>query len=174
MMSDNSEYRQMRECAFAYITKYRVSSGKLRTYLRQKNYPTEDIERLIADLVELKYLDDYKLAQRILAACQGRRSRGLTGMKYALVKRGIAAQVIKEVLAEYTETYDEAAAIETFLELNCRKELELLAATATYPERQKILHKVLGKALRKGFKSGHILKVLDRLNGQFTTFDYSD
>lgn len=37
MSLSNLEKRQMRESAFAYLTKYKPSTGKMRAYLLQKS-----------------------------------------------------------------------------------------------------------------------------------------
>ena len=87
----------MRQVAFAYLTKYRPTSGKLRQYLLRKNYQLVEINTLINELCELKYLDDYAAAERILHLCRHSGAYGKIGLQALLLRKGVeynCAQVL--------------------------------------------------------------------------------
>lgn len=174
MSFGDEKYRQMRECAFAYITRYKVSTGKLKLYLRSKDYPQAAVADLVSELEELHYLDDYKLAMNILATYKGRRSQGAIGLKNVLLRRGIAKNCAEAVLKDFLSGHSEAELLNDFLSLKCEKELQALQEATSYQERQRILNKLMLKAARKGFRQGDILRTVDSLTASDCTYYFED
>lgn len=163
MISNNLEKRQMRECAFAYLTKYKPSTGKLNSYLLQKQYAQADIAELISELVERHYLDDYVLACKILLTYRGTKSRGRTALRLILLKRGIEAKCCELALDEFFQERNEADLLADFLASSCRVLLlELAEAEADKLMQRKILHRLTSKCLRRGFSAYDVRQALSK------------
>ncbi len=160
MSLSNLEKRQMRESAFAYLTKYKPSTGKMRAYLLQKKYPLQEIDALINELTERNYLNDHVLASKLLIAYRGTKSRGRTALRLMLIKRGIALDSVELALNEFFELRSEKDLLADFLASACQSMLEELEQAEDYLSKRKILHKLMAKCLRRGFNSYDIRQAL--------------
>lgn len=161
MIFSNLERRQMREYAFAYLTKYKPSSGKLRNYLLEKNYPQAEIDTLIAELSERHYLDDFVLASKILLAYRGTKSRGKAALRIILLKRGIEKTSCELALSEFFNEHQEKDLLADFLASSCQVLFrEFSQASYDKLEQRKILHRITAKCLRRGFNASDIKHAL--------------
>ena len=121
---------------------------QLRTKLRQGFYPEELIDRAIAWLISLHYLDDVRYAESYVRCYGEKKSRREILMD--LVGKGVDKELAKTVLEEH-EGPDEEALIRKWIE---KKKVDLEKASPK--ERQKLY----GFLLRKGFSSSEVSKVL--------------
>lgn len=168
--------QQMRECAFAYLTKYKPSTGKLRNYLLQKQYLQADVEELIIELINRRYLNDYVLACKILQSYCGTKSRGRTSLRLILLHRGIETNSAELALNDFFLARNEKDLLADFLNSSCQllfKDFEN-AACDKFLQR-KVVHRITAKCLRRGFKEGDIkIALLKRFGDTAYSYRYSD
>ena len=75
--------------------------------LRQHGYPTDLVERVIAQLVDLGYLDDAAFAKTWVESRDRARPRGEMALRRELSLKGVPRDVTDEVLAERAELANE-------------------------------------------------------------------
>jgi regulatory protein len=75
------------------------SIGETRRRLVQLGYPAGLVEAVLAQLVELRYLDDAEFARLWVESRDRARPRGEAALRRELVLKGVAREVIDEVLA---------------------------------------------------------------------------
>lgn len=143
---------QMRQVAFAYLTKYRPTSGKLRQYLLRKNYQSNEINTLINELCELKYLDDYAAAERILHLCRHSGAYGKIGLQALLLRKGVEYNCAQVALRDFFQNVDEHSLLEDYLSSTSSDLLRTIKSdTCDYAAKQKILRILLRRATAHGF-----------------------
>ncbi|HEY5512206.1 MAG TPA: regulatory protein RecX [Geomonas sp.] len=146
------------DCSLRVLALREHSEAELRRKLKEKGYDEEGIEGSIARLKELGYLDDARFA-RSFAGSAIRNGRGYgVRLKLELARRGVAAETVRETLAELAQEYGEA---EVLAELMGRRFAGFDPATASDKEKRK----VVGYLQRKGFS---LSAILARLNTHST------
>ncbi len=75
------------------------SVAELRTRLQHRDYPPATVERVIARLKELRYLDDTAFAQRWVETRQRTSPRGAALLQRELRQHGIAGHVAEQAAA---------------------------------------------------------------------------
>ena len=78
---------------------------ELEAKLRQRGFPSEEIEEALARLTEQGYLDD-RAAARSLVESRAAKGEGRTRLRAELVKRGASEEAIEDALSELTEQDD--------------------------------------------------------------------
>lgn len=129
------------------------SVWELRRKLKPKGYPEAELEAALARLQELGYLNDARFA-RVFAASAVRNGR-FFGARLAqeLKRRGVAPELVREVLAELAREGDEA---DDLARLIARRFAGFDPASATDKERRR----VVGYLTRKGFSLPAVLQQL--------------
>ncbi len=135
---------------------YRPRSEKeVRDYLVKKKAEQTDIQKIIIKLKEQKFLNDKEFTQWWIEQRSRVRPKALRVIKLELKQKGIANDLIEEVL---NESVDLKTELEKAMELG-KKKLERFKNL----ERQKVYEK-LGRFLAsKGFDWDTIKKVIDQL-----------
>ncbi|HJV66387.1 MAG TPA: regulatory protein RecX [Geomonas sp.] len=129
------------------------SEAELRRKLKEKGYEEAGIEESVARLKELGYLDDVRFARHFVCSAV-RNGRGYGArLKMELARRGVAAAIVAEVLAEIEEEHSEAELLGQLME---RRFGSFDPGSATDKERRR----VIGYLQRKGFSLSAILKQL--------------
>ena len=121
---------------------------QLRQKLKEGDYPDEVIETAIAYVQQLHYQDDRRYASNYVDYRKKNKSR--MQLKQELYRKGIPADMTKEILEEYSQD-EEQDAIRGWL---CRKGYDPAEAT---PEVQR---KMYGFLMRKGFRREDILAAM--------------
>ena len=121
---------------------------QLRQKLKEGDYPEEIIDTAIAYVQKLHYQDDRRYASGYVEYRKKNRSR--LQLKQELYRKGIAADMTKEILEEYS-TEEERDAIRGWI---CRKGYNPAEAT---PEAQR---KMYGFLMRKGFRMEDVLAAM--------------
>ena len=121
---------------------------QLRQKLKEGDYPDEVIETAIAYVQQLHYQDDRRYASNYVDYRKKNKSR--MQLKQELYRKGIPADMTKEILEEYSQD-EEQDAIRGWL---CRKGYDPAEAT---PEAQR---KMYGFLMRKGFRMEDILTAM--------------
>ncbi len=99
-MDHDLQYSEARNKAIAHIGIAVSSSGKIRNFLSEKGYDSDVIEEVIDQLIEDKYVDDYRYARKILRSRSGSKSEGSIKLESRLEDAGIPSEVIRDVLSD--------------------------------------------------------------------------
>ncbi len=99
-MNDQVQYSEARNKAIAHIGISVSSSGKIREYLCNNGYDRDLIEEVISQLIEDGYVDDARVARKILRQRSGSKAEGRAKFSLRLEASGIPHDVIDEVLSE--------------------------------------------------------------------------
>lgn len=121
---------------------------QLKDKLVQGGYPQVCVEQAVAYVKSYHYIDDYRYACTYIRYRQDRMSR--QQLKLKLTGKGVARDVIEQALEETYEG-DEAAQIAGLLE---KKHFDAKKAD------QKEFQRTYQFLMRRGFKSGEVLKAM--------------
>lgn len=109
----------LEQLAMHYVARYATTAAKLGTYLTRKcrerttdTPPTAAIERIVAKIVALGYVDDAAYA-RAKAGSHGRRGYGARRIGASLRNAGVAPDTAHDAIA--TSDVDALTAITTYL-----------------------------------------------------------
>ncbi len=125
------------------------TEAQLREKLRQGRYPEDIIENAIAYVKGFHYVDDLRYAESYVRCYSQSKSRRL--LYQELVGKGVPRDLIEQALEEEYETEDESSKIARWLEK------KHYSAEAADPKQRQRMYQFL---LRKGFRSGDILRLL--------------
>lgn len=166
----DKETLEARELAISYIRfSGSKSSGQVIKHLRSKELSEDLIATIVQDLKADAWIDDARLARRILEDRQGRRIEGESALRQRMLQRGIPYEVADEVLAE--RDVDESRDVETFFNLRCAKEIKTLKSSElSIEESRKLSQRILRRASGRGFSIGVCLQVLREMG--ITVHDY--
>ncbi|QXE86135.1 recombination regulator RecX [Geomonas nitrogeniifigens] len=141
------------DCSLRVLTLRDHSEGELRKKLSGKGYEEGEIEASVARMKELGYLDDLRFA-RSFASSALRNGKGVgPRLKLELSRRGVAGNIVSQVLDEMALEYSEA---ELLTQLMQRRYPGFDAATASDKEKRRIV----GYLQRKGFSLSAIFREL--------------
>ncbi len=97
-------YTRARDLALAYVARRPRSTAEVRRYLRQKGFADEVVERVVARLQELAYLDDREFAAYWVEQRATFRPRGRLALQQELREKGVSEALIRDVLQDVDET----------------------------------------------------------------------
>ena len=138
------------DCALRVLALRDHSEWELRRKLKEKGHDEAGIEESLARLKGLGYLDDARFA-RSFAASAVRNGRGYGArLRLELSRRGIAAAIVQETLAEIGEEFGEAEVLSRTIE---RRYPGFDPSQATEKEKRR----VVAYLQRKGFTLSVIL-----------------
>lgn len=98
-MTADDTYRAVFDHALRLLKFRARSRAELRDRLSRKCFPSADVERAIARLVALKFIDDAALARQA-AGARRRANQGDHRIRRELRRRGLAAAEVEAALAE--------------------------------------------------------------------------
>ena len=116
----------------------------------QKEYPVEIVEHAIAYVKSFGYIDDERYAKRYVECKKASKSR--KELYFALGQKGIAKEVISDVMNECYSEEDEEQAIQMLAQKR-----RLVISECDIQEKKKFCDYLL----RKGFGYGSVRKVLE-------------
>lgn len=130
------------------------TESDLRRLMKQRVEPGEQgdavIETVVARLHEYGYLDDAAFAETYARLRQENEKLGQRRVRQALGQRGVAAEIVSEVVdARYGQTNEEALARAHLERKRMRK-----------PENEKETARVMRRLVTAGFSTGVIYKIL--------------
>lgn len=125
------------------------TEAQLRTKLRQDMYPDDIVEIAMQYVQSFGYIGDRGYAKRFVESRQGSKSK--LEIKMSLLQKGIAKEIVHEVLEAYYDGQEETSAIQKLLEKK-----RFSKETATEEEKRKMY----GYLLRKGFSYEDIRQVI--------------
>ncbi|MFN3344445.1 MAG: regulatory protein RecX [Chloroherpetonaceae bacterium] len=148
-------YDEAKTAAFTMLARRIHSEKEVRDKLRKKKFPAEIIEKVIARLYEMNLLNDSQFASALVRDRLKRTPIGKSALKSKLFQKGIAKEMIDEVLSETDLNSEEL----------CTKAAERkLKTLAKEPDAQKRKQKLVQFLMRRGFEWETIRTTLRTLN----------
>ena len=95
--------QKAQEYSFRYLSYRPRSTGELRSYLRRKGFDHQLIYMVIDDLQNRDYLNDSDFAQFWIEQRQTHRPRGTFALRYELLQKGVAPEIIDAALVDIDE-----------------------------------------------------------------------
>ena len=139
--------------AMHLLTDMGRTEAQLRTKLMQGGYPQNITEEAIKYVKSFGYINDREYARNFVESRKDKKSR--RELYAALCQKGLASELIEEVLEECFDKEDSIKAIKTLL-----RKKDFHPETADLKEKQK----VMGYLLRKGFQYEEIKSAVDFVN----------
>lgn len=154
----NAEY-EVKNSAFRFLSNRNHSTFELKNKLKKKGYEKSIIEKIIVELSEKKYLNDYSFAQNFVNNRVEIRKEGVMKITSELFKKGIKREIISEV----TQTIKENPKnILNALDLGKSKLEKIRKRGET--DYNKIKTKIFMFLKGRGFTSDVIFEVIGKLN----------
>ncbi len=153
----NAEY-EVKNSAFRYLSNRSHSTLELRTKLRQKGFDPEIIQKVLIDLNDKKYLNDFTFAENFVRNRVERRKEGIVKITSELYKKGITREVIEEVtgsISENPKNYENA------YELGKSKFEKIMKRGAS--DKNKTKSKLFNFLRGRGFTSDVIFEVIGKV-----------
>ncbi|MCG8342785.1 MAG: recombination regulator RecX [Chlorobiales bacterium] len=148
-MIENTD-KEAFDLAIRYLGNREHSRKEIIVKLERKQFNQEAIETVLNRLDELGLLDDRSFAMNYVGSRSRKKPLGRYKLRYELLQKGIAEEVIDEVLNEYdSSTHCLDAAL---------KKLPFIKGDERY--RRKKLHAFL---MNRGFDSQTIRETLDQI-----------
>lgn len=136
------------EAAALFLAARPRSIGETRKRLRHLGYPHALVDEVVERFAEMGYLDDAGFARAWVESRDRARPRGETGLRRELAQKGIAREVVDEILVERLDAAEDGdpnrAAANALIE---RKR----AALAREPDPAKRRQKAYALLARSGF-----------------------
>ena len=146
--------------ALEFLSRRDRSEAELRRKLLAKEIPDEEIDAVVARLMELRYLDDRRLAERLAtSAMSGGTGYGIR-LALDLSRRGIPRDIVDETLARLTSEHDERDLVRSLL---TRKFPDFDSATADNREKARVMNYLL----RRGFTRSAVYEVMKNPSAEF-------
>ncbi len=145
-------HTQAMERSFRLLAVRARSAGEIEARLRRSGHTQATIERVVARLCELGYLDDHSFAKQWVAERgTGPKASGRIKLEHELRQKGIPRRVIDEVFQARTVEREAEAALAA-----CRA---FVARTAGLT-REKAQRQIYAGMVRRGFAREAILRAL--------------
>jgi len=145
------QYRQALSSAFNHMSRSEKSEKQLSDFLYKKEFSQKTVNRVIARLKELNYLDDFVFARNFI---ENSKNAGVNAIKMKLKMRGISDAIINEALQDISEDDQLSRAMEL-----AQKQLPKYAKYETYDQKRKINDFLY----RKGFQWDVIKSAVERI-----------
>jgi regulatory protein len=153
-MEDDRLLEKARQKAFRLLALRARSEQELRAKLAEKGFDGETISRVVAGLIELKYLDDESFARGWARNLAVNRLQGNRRIETSLRGKGIPADAAREVIETVREEISEREAIRRIL----RKRMKGREAAGHYDNKEK--RRMAQSLMGRGFPPGLIFEIL--------------
>ena len=90
--------------AIRYLGYRDRSRAEMEQYLQQKDYPPDVVDEIVERLQQENYIDDLSFAQTWLENRTRFRPKGALALRYELRQKGIATDIIENILETLDET----------------------------------------------------------------------
>ncbi|MEE3258515.1 MAG: regulatory protein RecX [Candidatus Latescibacterota bacterium] len=150
----DDELQKAKDAAYHYLSFRARSVKEVRDKLVQQDCAAEIVAQVLADLERQKLLDDRDFARRWVEA-RLKRANGSRKLAQDLRRKGVAAEIVNEVLAENAAELDSG-----------ERAVELLGKQAwRYRglERDKAKRRMLGFLARRGYDADMASKAVDQV-----------
>jgi regulatory protein len=106
--------------ALRLLARRELTEKQLRDRLLDRDHPRDEIDRVIAHLLESRTLDDDRVARAYARTASGVKGRGRLRVMRELTEMGVARQTATEAVAEVFADTDERALIAKALQKKMR------------------------------------------------------
>ena len=113
-LKNESDFGKNYVRALDLISRRPRSQREIRDYAFRKQWTKSNTERVIERLIERGYLDDAKFAEIFVRSRANLRNYSTKRMKLELRKRGVASDIVDQVLTD-SENFDENAALKNLI-----------------------------------------------------------
>ena len=144
--------------ALQFLARRELSEKQLRERLRDREYPADEIDRVIAHLLQSKALDDARVARAYARTAAGVKGRGRLRVMRELTEMGIAKDAATEATADVFADVDERTLIAKALQ----KKMRGRPTIASKAEHVRLYQHLM----RQGFTPAGIVAALRRLGGR--------
>lgn len=159
LVTENQLYH-IKQRALRYLGRRHHSVSELRTKLRQKAYDGELINSVIDELKGKKFLDDKNFAALFTEENLSVKKWGKNKIRSELIKRGIAREIIDEVLNTYLSGGEQAENAEDL----ARKKYKSLSSRKY--ESDKLRVKLLTFLASRGYDYDVSKNAVDKVMGE--------
>jgi regulatory protein len=97
ILNTNAEY-EVKNSAFRYLSNRNHSTFELKRKLRKKEFDSEIIDKVISELLDKKYLNDFNFAENFVRNRLERRKEGIIKITSELYKKGVNREIISDVI----------------------------------------------------------------------------
>jgi regulatory protein len=143
--------------ALQFLGRRELSEKQLRERLRDREHPADEVDRVIAHLLESKTLDDARVARAHARTAARVKGRGRLRVMRELSAMGIAKETATEAAADVFADVDERALIAKALKKKMRGRPKI-ASKAEHARLYQYL-------MRQGFTPAGIIAALRTLGG---------
>lgn len=150
-IAEEDEFKKAMSCAFKHMSVSEKSEKQLREHLQKKEFSEKTIERTVARLKELNYIDDLLLAK---AFVEHTSTSGKKAILYKLKSKGISEEMINEALEDISEEDQLESAVELL-----KKQMPKYSKYDNY-EKKRRLNAFLA---RKGYDWDIISEAIDKV-----------
>jgi regulatory protein len=144
LVVQNRKYH-IRQKAITFLAKRIHSKRELENKLRKKNYEIELIKAVLDELEEKGLIDDNTFANQFSDEKLNRKKWGLQKVKSELFKKGISADVIKDVVKIYADAESQQISANDLV----KKKLNLISKREN--DQKKIKQKLIAFLLSRGY-----------------------
>ena len=113
-LKNESDFGKNYVRALDLVSRRPRSQREIRDYAFRKQWTKSNTERVIERLLERGYLDDAKFAEIFVRSRANLRNYSTKRMKLELRKRGVASDIVDQVLTD-SENFDENAALKNLI-----------------------------------------------------------
>ena len=138
--------------AMHLLQKMDRTRAELERKLQQNGYPAQAIETALSYVESLHYIDDARYAAMYME--NQKNKKGMARIRMELIQKGIAPEILQQVLEETEEKTDSRDVIREMLE----KKRKIQG-----PLEEKEKQRLYGFFMRRGFSSSDILAVFREL-----------
>jgi len=144
--------------ALQLLARRELTEKELRDRLIDREYPRDEIDRVVAHLLESKALDDARVARAYARTASQVKGRGRLRVVRELNAMGVDRQTANEAIAEVFADVDERASIAKAVQKKMRGKPRITNAA----ERARLYQYLM----RQGFTPGAIVDALRKLGGR--------
>lgn len=149
---------EVKNSAFRYLSNRNHSAFELKTKLKKRGFDSETIQKVILELRDKKYLDDYTFAENFVRNRVERRKEGIVKITSELYKKGITREIIAEVTVSISENPKN---FENAFELGKSKYFNIQQRGET--DKNKIKSKLFNFIRGRGFTNDVVFEVINKL-----------
>lgn len=146
--------KDIKDMAIKYLAYRDHTVYEMSKHLKEKEFDQFEIDKVISELLELKYLDDYNYCRKYMPYSAG-KGKGKEKIKMELVQKGIEKHIIEEAMID-EETEGELLSISEFERALFQGEKALCNQEIT----EKTLAKVGRRLSTLGYSTDIVYKVM--------------
>lgn len=151
LIQKENEYFEVKKSALRFLSIRNHSYKELERKLIKKNFNREFVHKVLNELIELKYLNDYSFAEQFYTELKNKLF-GPLKIKNEMLKRGIDREIVDEITRDYFNDDD----------LQKQYILELLSKTK-FPKKisaKQELQKIYNHLTNRGFSHQPVMQAL--------------